>query len=788
MRNIKKKLSVLIAGTLLACSAVSLGACSGYNPKALSGDISGDVTSNGGFVVEKGNYVYFINGQEDASADNTYGDVVKGALYRITKSDLKSGKYDTAERVVSSLFVSQEYDGGVFIYGDYVYFASPTTEKEKDGSVSNSWLSFKRAKLNGSSSQKEIDDYLFRLDDNSVSYRFVEKDGTVYCLYVDDSKLYSFNVSTKTTTLLVSGASTYYFDTENLENGSVYYLMSVPTDITADASTYQYNQVYCVEPDATATVDANNTSYTVTGYRTYSFNRKSLEDNNSSFDATDISQYPYINLGRLVIDGRGSGEPQSKTQYNDTDDVNGAKIAGYTYALLAYRNSRLLFTRVDNDPVTDDVPVYTLTDAEKTADWNAVKANDNFMMVADTSDYATASAVYYEAGNNALGYLYVSNSNIYRTVVNADGTIAEDSTLLSAATVTNLWTTDGTYLYYYGSADSGNNLYRLNYTGNADDYNPLLQPDKEHYAEYAPSQILDVQWNDSWYKPEFAENVLLYSNAQSFGSTAFNYIYAANLNGASGMMTANELNALNEKYEEVTDYIDDFSDIGDDGDDFVLALKYYFRTGETTAYDEFLAEAKKQGYKDYYRYGDFAQAEFKAFTTHTANGDNDYSEKFKDENGNYYDVESYYIRQIGETKSADEESIEKIWRTNFIEPLPEEEDDGAWSTAKNVWVSIAVVGGSLLVIAAIVVPIVITKKKKAKAAADREATAVKKPKIDTNVDDSIDVYAVDEPEKQAEEAEVESEAEKEADTTANEAAEETESTPDTQSDTNEANE
>lgn len=746
MRSFKKKLTVLFAGALLACSAASLGGCAGYNPAALPGDISGEVTSNGGFVVEKGNYVYFINGSEQSDADNTYGDVVKGALYRIGKTDLKTGKYDQAERVVSSLFVAQNYDGGVFIYGDYVYFASPTTEKEKDGAVSNSWLSFKRAKLDGSSTQKEIDEYLFRLDNNSVSYRFVEKDGVVYCMYVKDSALYSFNTETKATTLLVSGASTYYFDTEDAENGNVYYLMSVPTDVAADASTYQYNQIYCVTPDATAEVNADETSYTVKGYRTYAFDRASIVKKNSDFDASDISQYPYVNLGRLVADGRGSGVAQTKTQYNDTDDVNASKNAGYKYAILAYRSGRLLFTRVDNDPVSDDVPVYTFTEAQRTAatDWNAIRANENFMTVAATSANATASAVYYEAGENALGYLYVSNNNIYRTVVNADGSTEEEGTLLSKAEVTTLWKTDGTYLYYYGSGSSGNSLYRLNYTGEATKYNPLLQPDKDNYAEYAPSKILDVQWNDSWYKPEFAENVLLYCNAQSFGSKAFNYIYAANLNGADGNpMNAKELNAFNDKYEEITDYIDDFSDIGADGDNFVLALKYYFRTGETTAYDEFLAKAEKQGYKEHYRYGDFAQAEFKAFTTHGKNGDTDYAEKFKDENGKYYSVESYFISQVGETNEADKKEIESIWRTDFIKPLPKITDSTGWSTAKKVWVTIAIVAGSLAVIAAVTIPLVIAHKKKAKLAADLEATAVRKPKIDTTDDTSIDVYAVD---------------------------------------------
>lgn len=81
----------------------------------------------------------------------------KGALYRIAKNALNEKSYDKAECVVPSLFVAQNYDGGVFIYDNYVYFASPTAEKEKDGSVSASWLSFKKAKLDGTSTKKEAD-------------------------------------------------------------------------------------------------------------------------------------------------------------------------------------------------------------------------------------------------------------------------------------------------------------------------------------------------------------------------------------------------------------------------------------------------------------------------------------------------------------------------------------------------------------------------------------------------------------------------------------------------------
>ncbi len=687
----------------------------------------------------------------------------KGALYRIAKSALSEKSYDKAECVVPSLFVAQSYDGGVFIYDNYVYFASPTTEKEKDGSVSASWLSFKKVKLDGTSTKKEADKYLFRLSDNTVSYRFVKgADGKVYCMYVQSNNLYSFNTETGVTTLLVQGADNYYFDTENLENGYVYYLMKVPAAMTADASEFSsYNQLYRVAPEATASMDADKAGYTVNDgagkYKTYSFDKASLVKNNADFDGGDISQYPYVNLGRLVLDGRGSyGEGGAKTAFNDADEDNGH--TAYTYAVLSYKEGRVVLTRTENITASSSssAVVYTFKDGQIGGEWNTVKANENLFKVADDSTNASASAVYYEAGDN-LAYLYISNGYVCRTVVKADGTAVEEDVRLSetSASSPTLWKIDSEYLYYYASGDSGNNLYRLKYNGEASDYkkNLLIGNEDKRDAKFSPAKILNVQYNDSWYMPEFAGNTLFYCNAQSFGSKSFDYIYIADLSGADGMMSADELKAYNEKYEAITEYFDDLSDTGDDGANLKLTLQYCFRAGELSAYDEFLAEAKEQGYKDYYRYGEYAQAEIAAFRNHTAHGDNDFATKFKDDSGKYYDRESYFINLVGEMTDADKDEISSIWRTDFVKPLPDLSDDsGAWSTKKNILVSVAVAAGSLAVIIGVTLPIVISHKKKAKQAADLEATRVRKPKIDTADDKSIDVYATEEKAEAGEES------------------------------------
>ena len=80
----KKFLMLLLA---LALSAGTMAGCGKtLNRKPLDGYVSSEnaAESNGGFVVKKDSWYYFINGAEDYSADNTFGNVVKGSLMRIS--------------------------------------------------------------------------------------------------------------------------------------------------------------------------------------------------------------------------------------------------------------------------------------------------------------------------------------------------------------------------------------------------------------------------------------------------------------------------------------------------------------------------------------------------------------------------------------------------------------------------------------------------------------------------------------------------------------------------------
>ena len=94
MRNQGKKIiSGVIAATLLFAT-VSLAGCDKdfYTQDALAGyqSSTNKAVSNGGFAVEKDDYVYFINGEETYSASNEFGQVQKGALMRVKRASLQA--------------------------------------------------------------------------------------------------------------------------------------------------------------------------------------------------------------------------------------------------------------------------------------------------------------------------------------------------------------------------------------------------------------------------------------------------------------------------------------------------------------------------------------------------------------------------------------------------------------------------------------------------------------------------------------------------------------------------
>ena len=742
MGNNKKIFGIAMAVAMLGCT-VAMASCGGnadYKGDSLSAGYvsSGDVTSNGGFAVQKGDYVYFINGMADSTADNTYGNVVKGALMRISASAIASGETaNKAECVVPSLFTmknkSGSYTTGVYIYGDYVYYATPTTDKTMGGEVNSSYVDFKRAKIDGS--EGPMSDYYFRLSTGSVNYRFVTVDGVdenndgekdVFCLYESDNALKSYNTVTRKETVLVQGAknNTFYYDMKDLENPNVYYTMAVKYDTGTTAT---YDQLYCVNAAAkvaeTKAADGK-VSYTVAGGKTYSFDEaeeKEIAENSSKeFKSDDYTTFSYVNLGTLVLDGIGTHSTKF-TQYNNAAEETTVResLEGFTYSVQRYENGGVYFTRTDT--LSPDTKLYYLTD-ERT-NWNAVSGNkaDNLDVVAFDTTNASSSALF-EINAGVHTYLYIADNRIYRATPDATG--AADPTPIAYNVSGTLLKTVGDYVYYYGTGTNGSNLSRLNYKGTASQYGPVLV---EMTPEYRPLAVAYVDYDSSWYAPEFFGDAVIYCNAQSYGgSTAYNYVYAAKL-GTTAAIIAN-----NEAYEAVNDYVDEYS-----ADATAQAyIKYYFRT------DGALSDEVKELYDEKYA----KDSDGKNLLNYVA-------DKFAAEDG--LKKESAFISLVGKIDETDAESMANDWANSLLK-LPEEEEDESLPG----WAIALIVVGSVLVVAGITVAVILIVKAQKKKAADKQeaedtVNAFKRKKIDTTDDKSIDVYATEEEKAPAEEASVE---------------------------------
>ncbi len=778
MGNKTKKFISLLAATVMVGSTLAISACSpkpyGLGEPLSMPESTAEVKSNGGFAVEKGGYVYFINGQEYSTADNVYGKVNKGSLMRISTQNLTAGDYDKAEVVVPLLFVTGSTDSGIFIQGDYVYFATPTTDKDLDGNVMSNKLDFKRAKLDGT---EVMSDYYFRTESNNVQYRFVKgDDGEVYCMYVEDGALKSYDVKNRKTTVLVKGAaSDFVFDKKDKGNDVVYYTMNVPNRFigTDKEDDEEYTQVYRVSATATVDVDEENASYTAKDgekySKTYDFDEKYFKDKNDEakeagekprYDLSDYTTYGYVNLGELVLDGIGASERQEpleeKTmQFHIAADYNAAMAPGagfieklgYTYTIQSYENGGIYFTRSAqlSDGGSAVNSLYYLADAAVTAEgWNTILGNNGVTVVSNETANASASALFYINEGGKHSYLYVSGDKLMRA------TEGEEDIAIAKTGFTDrkLLYTVGDYLYSY--IEDEKNLYRINYTGGVAEYSAILDD-----AEYKDEQILSIEFNTAWYAPEIFDNVLLYNNAQTINGMSYNYINAVSLIGKDGgAMKTEELNARNEKYQEVIDYINE--EMGGEKN-LAAAAMAYFRTGKADLV-----------YDLYEEYGDDVlsdndKKEFDAFVGHklserkpvsVTQTPNDYTEKFKD-GDKYYDVESYYYGMLGDNYSeADKETLPEDWKKSVYNATSTDSDADEEGLAWWAWLLISV-GGVAVAVGGVFLVIYLRKRSK-KAMEERMRSSKPRKKIDTTDDKTIDVYADDvaeeAPAQEAEEA------------------------------------
>lgn len=715
-----KKVLLLILAFALAlamfagCSGGWTGAQVTYDEA--NGGKGGAVSSNGGFVVQKGEgdnaWFYFINGVQDSSADNTYGDVVKGSLMRISAGNMKSGSYENAETVVPELFVAGDYTAGVYIYGDSVYYATPNTIRNLDGEVESGYLNFRSANLDGSA----MTDYYVQVSSNTTEYRFVEEDGVVYLLYLDstNTEIHSYNTQTGVNTVLAKGYTSAEFDDSDPENPVVYYTMPVATPgeyrVASGAKPEDYNQLYRVTASATTgpLADIEQSEAFIAAY---------TDDTADENDEDRTMEY--VNLGTLVLDGIGKARGVQSalvSPFNlDFTTVDALKtINGFSYSILRYANGQVILSIADGD----ETQVYALEDSTvaEASEWDSIAANPEFdrasgelSAIARTTTNITSSTFFYKDADGAQYYIYVDSSDnaIYRIKVggNAAANYVEEPTVLarnqSGATILFAEPLDGTqpaFLYFSKAGTNGNNLYRIQYNAASDDYNPSDAAYEN--ADFRPTQYLAIDYNSSWYKPESVGGYLFFASAESYSE---NYVFAM-----ADPATNEELETINEQYETVNDL---FTEMDTDFGDAANLARYYYYGGDLSPVRD-----EEGDHFEQYQAEDFEVLD--AFIACAAPGEEGYNTHgfdfsvMKSASGDaeaVYNTRNAFYKLLGKVSDDDAETIEDNLISNLVLSEAEEETSDAWTWQ---WAAIFVPVGVVLIAGAVVAVVLVRRKKR----------------------------------------------------------------------------
>lgn len=269
-----KKRKIAITLTLAAALAVTpvLGGCAGDHYGKISfaaQDTTYAVTSQGGSAVSYGNYVYFINGtrgfDDSEGKANIWDEVVKGALYRAEfngaaytsddglrlfkpQADAEGVefKYEADEdyfgnpenvaevsKIAPKTVGTNSYErGGIFIYDNCVYFASPNNQKNSVGTVQTNRTDFFMMPLGGGKPTK-IYTTAEGVDTSASAHAFYKYGNYVYLVTYEGTDIVSVRIDpaknkVATPVKLYGEATSVYFPVRDV------YYNGISTDTPED--------------------------------------------------------------------------------------------------------------------------------------------------------------------------------------------------------------------------------------------------------------------------------------------------------------------------------------------------------------------------------------------------------------------------------------------------------------------------------------------------------------------------------------------------------------------------
>lgn len=216
----KKKLliTVTVILALATCVGILAGCTESLKQNAIPTNFSDKVSGNGGMTVVYGDYLYFINGYAGESADNTFGNVVKGSIARVA---LKDGAPDGEATIIvpKNVYGTDTNYGGIYISKDYIYYATTSTDLDGDGNAKTSNGVIMRTKVDGTDTK-----VVAEFDSHSTVFKVVGDK----LVYIRNNGIYSVDLNSKNfdVTTIESSILTGYV----MDDNYIYYNVYVDSD------------------------------------------------------------------------------------------------------------------------------------------------------------------------------------------------------------------------------------------------------------------------------------------------------------------------------------------------------------------------------------------------------------------------------------------------------------------------------------------------------------------------------------------------------------------------------
>lgn len=454
LMNKKRAITILALVLVLAVAVTVLAACDVYKQDSIGGgDGTANVVSNGGYVVKQGSYIYFINGYVGSVTSNEWGSAFKQSIMRAELNEDGSVKADSAKVLVPLSIYNQYAAGGIAVYGNWVYYATPNTDEDKTGTASTTYTDFMRTSTDGSVTQRigtvasRSSEYLFTptrilytTDGTTVNYFDFSGMGSES---TDDGK------GAKAGTLIQNAGSILWgYDADRAANAGAQvsdYVFYTRT-LTGDDSYRHYNELCAIRYDGT--------------------DNRVLATYDSWFNEGDTIENNYDKVFTFAL----------KDLYYESDDE----------VVLYYTKS------IYEDGSSAEVGFYS----------NTFSLKNGFSVKNEKKLTETAPTAFFPLGSG--GILATKSSNVY--LISAEGAengdpYSDSALVIGAGRGAEICAVENGYVYYIDG--DGDSLYRIN----------LVKGQGEAHNEQA---VVSGGVKSDWLDLEFMEGRFYYFDTEDY--------------------------------------------------------------------------------------------------------------------------------------------------------------------------------------------------------------------------------------------------------------------------------